>query len=194
MPRRPGSACAPCDRDGGRVVSKRPRKTGMPEDMAKDGEESVQKLTDKYSKKSRRAARRQGERDHDRVIRSHAIGSGPELRFTEKPSDFSLAAFFVGKTNTHRQAPRNRAECRRRSGRTDKPGPGVQGTGVFGNPRVPSHRSFRSRLRNAGTEIRRPKSAGYESSGEQSSSSTRKDRLLPGGHPFRRRVRLADSP
>lgn len=26
-------------------------------------------------------------------------------------------------------------------------GPGVQGTGVFGNPRVPSHRSFRSRLR-----------------------------------------------
>jgi len=73
-------------------------------------------------------------------------------------------------------------------------GPGVQGTGVFGNPRIPSHRSFRSRLRNAGTEIRRPKSAGYESSGERSSSSTRKDRLLPGRHPFRRRVRLADSP
>ena len=44
-------------------------------------------------------------------------------------------------------------------------GPGVPGTGVFGNPRVPSHRSFRSRLRNAGTEIRRPKSAGHESSG-----------------------------
>lgn len=72
-------------------------------------------------------------------------------------------------------------------------GPGVPGTGVFGNPRVPSHRSFRSRLRNADTE-RRPKSAGYESSGERSSSSTRKDRPLPGRHPFRRRVRLADSP
>ena len=57
-------------------------------------------------------------------------------------------------------------------------GPGVPGTGVFGNPRIPSHRSFRSRLRNAGTEIRRPKSAGDESSGERSSSSTRKDRSV----------------
>ena len=48
MPRRPGSACAPCDA----VESfKKAQKDGMPEDMAKDGEESVQKLTDKYSKK-----------------------------------------------------------------------------------------------------------------------------------------------
>ena len=30
---------------------KKAQKDGMPEDMAKDGEESVQKLTDKYSKK-----------------------------------------------------------------------------------------------------------------------------------------------
>ena len=41
-------------------------------------------------------------------------------------------------------------------------GPGVPGTGVFGNPRIPSHRSFRSRLRNAGTEIRRPKARGND--------------------------------
>lgn len=66
---------------------------------------------------------------------------GQSSALPEKPSDFSLAAFFVGKTDTHRQAPRNRAECRRRNGRTDKPAPRT--APEFREPEFSGIREFR---------------------------------------------------
>ncbi len=46
---------------------KKAQKEGMPEDVAKDGETSAQKLHDKYMKKNRRYVCRKRERDTHRI-------------------------------------------------------------------------------------------------------------------------------